>query len=174
MKELEVVDIILSRSYKELLESSDEEEDEEGGAESSLGSKNSAKQQLHRKMQRGLQQGGCPEIHEGKAWIREGPEDEPLNFLDPSVVQRVVGKWRVIGKLLITSISVIKFSFLPSSSFAAVDPVKMKKSSRKGGFATDGHGRLVITEEAQTEKSSQVKDMDEEVIMTRYAPTVTD
>ena len=27
-----------------------------------------------------------------KAWIREGTEEEPVDFLDPGVVQRVVGK----------------------------------------------------------------------------------
>jgi len=28
-----------------------------------------------------------------KAWIREGTEEEPVDFLDPGVVQRVVGKF---------------------------------------------------------------------------------
>ena len=27
-----------------------------------------------------------------KAWIREGTEEEPVDFLDPGVVQRVVGE----------------------------------------------------------------------------------
>ena len=27
-----------------------------------------------------------------KAWIREGTEEEPVDFLDPGVVQRVVGR----------------------------------------------------------------------------------
>ena len=27
-----------------------------------------------------------------KAWIREGTDEEPVDFLDPKVVQRVVGK----------------------------------------------------------------------------------
>ena len=30
-----------------------------------------------------------------KAWIREGTEEEPVDFLDPGVVQRVVGKLRL-------------------------------------------------------------------------------
>ena len=29
----------------------------------------------------------------GQAWIKEGGEDEPLNFLDPSVTQRVSGEY---------------------------------------------------------------------------------
>lgn len=28
----------------------------------------------------------------GRAWLREGVEDDPLNFLDPKVSQRVLGK----------------------------------------------------------------------------------
>lgn len=28
----------------------------------------------------------------GKAWLKEGEEDDPLNFLDPKVSQRVLGK----------------------------------------------------------------------------------
>ncbi len=27
-----------------------------------------------------------------KAWIKESPEDEPVNFMDPMVVKSVVGK----------------------------------------------------------------------------------
>ena len=28
----------------------------------------------------------------GQAWIKEGGDDEPMNFLDPSVTQRVSGE----------------------------------------------------------------------------------
>lgn len=28
----------------------------------------------------------------GQAWLKEGEEDEPLNFLDPNVSQRVLGE----------------------------------------------------------------------------------
>lgn len=28
----------------------------------------------------------------GQAWLKEGGGDEPLNFLDPKVAQRVLGK----------------------------------------------------------------------------------
>lgn len=28
----------------------------------------------------------------GRAWLKEGEEDDPLNFLDPKVSQRVLGK----------------------------------------------------------------------------------
>ena len=34
-----------------------------------------------------------PAAPRGQAWIKEGGEDEPLNFLDPSVTQRVSGEY---------------------------------------------------------------------------------
>lgn len=50
----------------------------------------------------------------GRAWLKEGEEDDPLNFLDPKVSQRVLGKillfiwkakklhsWRYFMKLLL-------------------------------------------------------------------------
>lgn len=33
----------------------------------------------------------------GQAWLKEGEEDEPLNFLDPNVSQRVLGEERSFG-----------------------------------------------------------------------------
>lgn len=32
-----------------------------------------------------------------QAWLKEGDGDEPLNFLDPKVAQRVLGKQEVAG-----------------------------------------------------------------------------
>lgn len=32
-----------------------------------------------------------------QAWLKEGESDEPLNFLDPNVSQRVLGKTQVEG-----------------------------------------------------------------------------
>ncbi len=32
---------------------------------------------------------------EGKAWIKEGPEDEPVNFMDPVVARKVVSECAV-------------------------------------------------------------------------------
>lgn len=32
-----------------------------------------------------------------RAWLKEGGGDEPLNFLDPKVAQRVLGKQEVAG-----------------------------------------------------------------------------
>ena len=31
-------------------------------------------------------------VKEGKAWIKESAEDDPINFMDPLVVKSVVGK----------------------------------------------------------------------------------
>lgn len=33
----------------------------------------------------------------GQAWLKEGEEDEPLNFLDPNVSQRVLGEDQSLG-----------------------------------------------------------------------------
>lgn len=32
-----------------------------------------------------------------QAWLKEGGGDEPLNFLDPKVAQRVLGRQKVAG-----------------------------------------------------------------------------
>ncbi len=64
-------------SYEELLlESSDEEEEPK-------------KKRITRKTS--FQD--SPAAPRGQAWIKEGEEDEPLNFLDPSVTQRVSGEY---------------------------------------------------------------------------------
>lgn len=31
-------------------------------------------------------------VQKGRAWLKEGEEDDPLNFLDPKVSQRVLGR----------------------------------------------------------------------------------
>ena len=70
-------------SYEELLlESSDEEGEQEQG-------KKKKKKAVKTSQGQGAAavQGG-----RGRAWIREGTEDEPLNFLDPSVTKSVSGE----------------------------------------------------------------------------------
>lgn len=66
-------------SIEEILADS-EEEDEEDEEERSQ-----AKE--HRRLAR----------QRSQAWLKEGGEDEPLNFLDPKVAQRVLGKQEVAG-----------------------------------------------------------------------------
>ena len=41
-----------------------------------------------------------------KAWIREGTEEEPVDFLDPGVVQRVVGKFSFLTLVFLRAIFV--------------------------------------------------------------------
>lgn len=62
------------------MESSDEEEGEQ--------------EQLQKKkrVSKPSSQHSSAGMTRGQAWIREGGEDEPLNFLDPSVTQRVSGE----------------------------------------------------------------------------------
>lgn len=37
----------------------------------------------------------------GRAWLKEGQEDDPLNFLDPKVSQRVLGNVLINGRATI-------------------------------------------------------------------------
>lgn len=37
----------------------------------------------------------------GRAWLKEGEEDDPLNFLDPKVSQRVLGKTNTAIKIFV-------------------------------------------------------------------------
>ena len=62
------------------MESSDEEEGEQ--------------EQLQKKkrVSKASSQDSSAGMTRGQAWIKEGGEDEPLNFLDPSVTQRVSGE----------------------------------------------------------------------------------
>ncbi|XP_051935458.1 RRP12-like protein isoform X1 [Hippocampus zosterae] len=55
----------------------------------------------------------------GRAWLKEGEEDDPLNFLDPKVSQRVL----------------------------ATNPEKKKSAKAEHGFKVTSDGRLIIKEE---------------------------
>ena len=75
-------------SYEELLmESSDEEGDHQEQTEKGRAAK--ASKDLHQKQQTSASG------RRGQAWIKEGGVDEPVNFLDPSVTQRVSGEFHV-------------------------------------------------------------------------------
>lgn len=37
----------------------------------------------------------------GRAWLKEGQEDDPLNFLDPKVSQRVLGNFVIYRMITI-------------------------------------------------------------------------
>ena len=67
------------------MESSDEEEEQDQPRKKKRATKKAPPQQ------------DSPAGPRGQAWIREGGEDdEPLNFLDPSVTQRVSGEYSFI------------------------------------------------------------------------------
>lgn len=58
-----------------------------------------------------------PTKQKGRAWLKEGQGDEPLNFLDPTVSQRVLGNGAftlnfVVLKLLLC--------FIPGSVFPSL------------------------------------------------------
>lgn len=63
----------LLTSMEEILADSEDEEEEEEERQQSKERRKQARQK-------------------GQAWLKEGEDDEPLNFLDPNVSQRVLGK----------------------------------------------------------------------------------
>ncbi|KAM9365254.1 RRP12-like protein [Pholidichthys leucotaenia] len=74
----------------------------------------------------------------GRAWLKEGEEDDPLNFLDPKVSQRVL----------------------------ATNPGKKKSTKVEHGFKVTADGRLIIREEeeedAKEKDGGEMKDILEE------------
>lgn len=46
------------------------------------------------KARKAQKKGGKPQ--KARAWLKEGEEDDPLNFLDPTVSQRVLGNIRCL------------------------------------------------------------------------------
>ena len=65
-------------SIEDILADSDSDMSDDEGGKGSKGQKKAGKQQQQQQ--------------KGRAWLKEGEEDEPLNFLDPTVSQRVLGK----------------------------------------------------------------------------------
>ncbi|XP_035027985.1 RRP12-like protein [Hippoglossus stenolepis] len=72
----------------------------------------------------------------GRAWLKEGEEDEPLNFLDPKVSQRVL----------------------------ATNPARKKSTKVDHGFKVTSDGRLVIKEDEEEgdNDEGEMKDILEE------------
>ena len=64
------------------MESSDEEEEEQ---------EQSKKKRVVKTSKDSRRKQRAEESDRGQAWIKEGDDDEPVNFLDPSVTQRVSG-----------------------------------------------------------------------------------
>lgn len=76
----------------------------------------------------------------GRAWLKEGEEDDPLNFLDPKVSQRVLGK--IDFHLQIKAILDYKLWFV-----LATNPAQKKSSKVEHGFKVTSDGRLIIRDE---------------------------
>ncbi|XP_029377782.1 RRP12-like protein isoform X2 [Echeneis naucrates] len=70
----------------------------------------------------------------GRAWLKEGEEDDPLNFLDPKVSQRVL----------------------------ATNPELKKGAKFNHGFKVTSDGRLIIKEDEEDVKDKEMKDILEE------------
>ncbi|NWZ22393.1 RRP12 protein, partial [Asarcornis scutulata] len=71
----------------------------------------------------------------GQAWLKEGEEDEPLNFLDPNVSQRVL----------------------------ATEPAPKRSRKVKHDFQVAEDGRLIIHDEEEEMENDGAKGADEEV-----------
>ncbi|XP_057703940.1 RRP12-like protein [Corythoichthys intestinalis] len=69
----------------------------------------------------------------GQAWLKEGEDDDPLNFLDPKVSQRVL----------------------------ATNPGKKKSAKAEHGFKTTSDGRLIIREEDDKEDQKDDGDLND-------------
>ncbi|XP_031453460.1 RRP12-like protein [Phasianus colchicus] len=103
-------------SMEEILADSEEEEEEEEERQRGKVRKKQARQK-------------------GQAWLKEGEEDEPLNFLDPNVSQRVL----------------------------ATEPSLKKSRGVKHDFQVSEDGRLIIHDEEEEVDNDEAKGVDEEV-----------
>ncbi|XP_013887776.1 RRP12-like protein [Austrofundulus limnaeus] len=72
----------------------------------------------------------------GRAWLKEGEEDDPLNFLDPKVSQRVL----------------------------ATNPSLKKTSKVKHGFKVTSDGRLIIREDDEENVKDKDKNEMEDIL----------
>ncbi|NXU48748.1 RRP12 protein, partial [Turnix velox] len=103
-------------SIEEILADSEDEEDEEEERQRSKEKRKQARQK-------------------GQAWLKEGEEDEPLNFLDPSVSQRVL----------------------------ATKPGPKRSRGVSHDFKVSEDGRLIIHEEEDEVDDDEAKGTDEEM-----------
>lgn len=86
-----------------------------------------------------------------RAWLKEGEEDDPLNFLDPKVSQRVLGK--TIFVLFLMGAVCLWFRFwiilynVFYFCFSATNPELKKSAKADHGFKVTSDGRLIIRED---------------------------
>lgn len=89
----------------------------------------------------------------GRAWLKEGEEDDPLNFLDPKVSQRVLGKIVVIGGGFVSYFA----SLRSLCCLSATKPQPKKVAKGDHGFKVTSDGRLIIREEEEEEAKDKGK-----------------
>ncbi|KAJ8014068.1 hypothetical protein DPEC_G00036410 [Dallia pectoralis] len=84
---------------------------------------------------KGVKTQNKPNKPKGRAWLKEGHGDEPLNFLDPTVSQRVL----------------------------ATNPDVKKRSKVQHGFKVTSDGRLIIKDEDDDGEKTKNEDGDGEI-----------
>lgn len=89
----------------------------------------------------------------GRAWLKEGEEDDPLNFLDPKVSQRVLGKIVIIGGGFVSYFA----SLRSLCCLSATKPQPKKVAKGDHGFKVTSDGRLIIREEEEEEAKDKGK-----------------
>ncbi|XP_033835770.1 RRP12-like protein [Periophthalmus magnuspinnatus] len=125
------------QAAEELDESDEEEETPKNKGESIediLAESDSDMSEDEAKPKKAQKKAGKPKA---KAWLKEGEEDDPLNFLDPKVSQRVL----------------------------ATNPELKKSTKKEHGFKVTSDGRLIIREEEEDnvkEKDGEMDDILEE------------
>uniref|UniRef100_A0A3Q3K3T3 Uncharacterized protein n=1 Tax=Monopterus albus TaxID=43700 RepID=A0A3Q3K3T3_MONAL len=87
-------------------------------------------------------------LQKGRAWLKEGEEDDPLNFLDPKVSQRVL----------------------------ATNPAMKKSAKVEHGFKVTSDGRLIIREDdgedVKDKDEGEMKDILEEAGVTSVSTLI--
>uniref|UniRef100_A0A3B4B912 Uncharacterized protein n=1 Tax=Periophthalmus magnuspinnatus TaxID=409849 RepID=A0A3B4B912_9GOBI len=117
----------------EELDESDEEEEtpkNKGEIEDILAESDSDMSEDEAKPKKAQKKAGKPKA---KAWLKEGEEDDPLNFLDPKVSQRVL-----------------------------TNPELKKSTKKEHGFKVTSDGRLIIREEEEDNVKGEMDDILEE------------
>ncbi|CAL9687917.1 unnamed protein product [Knipowitschia caucasica] len=130
-----------SKRKKQVSEEQDDSDEEEDvsknkgqSIEDILAESDSDMSEDEAKPKKGQKKAGKPQA---KAWLKEGEEDDPLNFLDSKVSQRVL----------------------------ATNPELKKSSKKEHGFKVTSDGRLIIRDEEDgdhKEKDGEIQDVLEE------------
>lgn len=85
----------------------------------------------------------------GRAWLKEGEEDDPLNFLDPKVSQRVLGNILTRGIQNHKNICLVEEFNIVFCCFPATNPTLKKSAKVDHGFKVTSDGRLIIKDDEE-------------------------